>query len=61
MQRILGVLVVLGGWAIAMSGLFVTSATSVRLILACVGIMVSLSGSLGVLNGYYVQRAIWKQ
>ena len=60
-MRLLGILVVLGGWAIAMSGLIVTSATSVRLILACVGIAVSLYGSLGVLNGYYLQRAIWKQ
>ena len=60
-MRLLGILVVLGGWAIAMSGLLVTSAMSVRLILACVGIAVSLYGSLGVLNGYYLQRAIWKQ
>ena len=60
-MRLLGVLVVLGGWAIAVSGLLVTQATGARLILAIAGIAVSLYGSLGILNSHYLARAIWKR
>ena len=60
-MRLIGVLCVLGGWAVAVSGLLLTSSTTGRLMLACLGIGVSLYGSLGVLNGYYLERAIWKK
>ena len=60
-MRLLGVLVVLGGWAVAMSGLFITTAAAGRIFIACAGIGISLYGSLGILNGYYLERAIWKK
>ncbi len=60
-MRIAGLGIILGGWVIAMSGLFVTSSNSVRIILACTGIAVSVFGNLGVLNKYYLERAIWKK
>ena len=60
-MRLAGVLVVLGGWAIAVGGLFISSANAVRAIIACIGIGVTLIGSLGVLNKYYLDRAIWKK
>ena len=60
-MRPLGVLCLVGGWAIAVGGLFLTSATTGRLLAACLGIGISLCGSLGVLNGYYLERAIWKK
>ncbi len=60
-MRLLGVLVVLGGWVVAMSGLFLTTAAGGRILIACFGIGISLYGSLGILNGYYLERAIWKK
>ena len=60
-MRLMGVLVVLGGWAITIAGLLVTSSNTARAIIACVGIGVSIFGILGVLNNYYLARAIWKK
>ena len=60
-MRLLGVLVILGGWLLAVAGLFLSSSVAVRGVLACAGIAVSLYGSLGILNGYYLERAIWKK
>ena len=61
MQRLIGVLCALGGWAVAVGGLLITASTTGRLIFACLGIAISLYGILGVLNGYYLERAIWKK
>ena len=60
-MRVLGVLCAIGGWLVAIGGLLITSSTMVRGVLACLGIALSLYGSLGVLNGYYLARAIWKK
>lgn len=60
-MRPIGVLCLVAGWAVAVGGLLITSATTGRLILACLGIGISLFGSLGILNGYYLERAIWKK
>ena len=60
-MRILGLACALGGWLLALSGLLMTTSTVVRGVLACLGIALSLYGSLGVLNGYYLQRALWKK
>ena len=60
-MRLVGVGVVLLGWIVAVAGLFVTSAASARIMFACAGITISLFGSLGILNGYYLERAIWKK
>lgn len=60
-MRLVGVGVILAGWLVAMSGLFITTAAAGRIVIACIGIAVSLFGSLGILNGYYLERAIWKK
>ncbi len=60
-MRLVGVAVVLGGWAITIAGLLMTSSNMARAIIACVGIGVSIFGILGVLNSYYLARAIWKK
>ena len=60
-MRLIGLGIVVGGWVLAMSGLFWSSSTLVRTIIACAGIGLTLYGSLGVLNGYYLERAIWKK
>ncbi len=59
-MRLTGVACALGGWAISVAGLLLTSSTGARTAIACLGIAVSLYGILGVLNGYYLERAIWK-
>ena len=60
-MRLIGVLIILGGWAITVTGLLMTPSNMARAIIACVGIGVSIFGILGVLNQYYLARAIWKK
>ncbi len=60
-MRLVGVACVLGGWLLAVAGLFISSSNVIRTVIACAGIAVSLYGSLGVLNGFYLERAIWKK
>ena len=60
-MRLIGLGCVVGGWALAVAGLFIMSSNLGRIIFASGGILVSLFGSLGLLNGYYLERAIWKK
>ena len=60
-MRLVGLACIVGGWLVAVAGLFLTSSNVGRIMIACVGIAVSLYGSLGILNGYYLERAIWKK
>ena len=60
-MRLVGIALALIGWAVAVSGLFVTTSHTVQIVIACVGIGITLFGILGVLNGYYLERAIWKK
>lgn len=60
-MRLIGILVVVAGWVVAMSGLFFTSSNTGRLIFAIGGICISVFGILGILNQYYLARAIWKK
>ncbi len=60
-MRLIGVVVVVGGWLITMGGLVMTSSNLSRAICASVGIGVSIFGILVVLNSYYLARAIWKK
>ncbi len=60
-MRLLGITCVLGGWMVAVAGLFISSANVVRTIIACAGLALSLYAILGILNGYYLERAIWKR
>ena len=60
-MRLTGLACIVGGWLIAVAGLFMTSSHIGRCAAACVGIGLSLFGILGVLNRYYLERAIWKK
>ena len=60
-MRLVGLAFVIGGWLLAVAGLLLTSSTGARIAIACLGIAVTLFGSLGILNGYYLERAIWKK
>ena len=60
-MRLTGLVCIVGGWLIAVAGLFITSSNAGRAVAACIGIGLSLLGILGVLNKYYLERAIWKK
>lgn len=60
-MRLFGVLIILAGWAIAVSGLFLSSSNSIRILFCLGGISVSLFGIFGVINQYYLARANWKK
>ena len=60
-MKLLGLACVVGGWLVAVAGLFMTSSNAGRILIACGGIALSLYGNLGILNGYYLERAIWKK
>ncbi len=59
-MQIVGVLLALVGWIIPVVGLTVTQSVGTRYILAVLGIAISLSGILGVLNKAHLKKAIWK-
>lgn len=59
-QKLLGLLLAVGGWLIVLGGLHLTSGTSGRMAIAIVGILVSLSGILYVLPAACNKNAIWK-
>lgn len=60
-MRIVGLAVIVAGWLVAMAGLFVSSSNIVRALMAGAGIAISVYGNLGILNSYYLQRAMWKK
>ena len=60
-MRLTGVFVVLAGWAVTMGGILTTSSHAAQILIACIGIGISIYGILGVLNQYYLARAIWKK
>ena len=60
-MRLIGVALAVAGWAVSVAGLFITASNGGRIVIACLGIAISLYGILGVLNGYYLERAIWKK
>ena len=60
-MRFLGVILALGGWALAVGGLFWSQTNMGRGLFAVAGIVVTLLGVFKAINGYYVKNAIWKQ
>ena len=58
-MKILGLILLLGGWLIAVAGLLVTDSTGVRMIMALVGFGTAISG-LMTLNKGHLEHAIWK-
>jgi hypothetical protein len=60
-MAIVGLSVILLGFAISVASLGVASAVGGRLIMTLLGITVSLIGIIGVLNPAYLKHAIWKK
>lgn len=59
-MKVLGIVLALLGWLVALSGILLTQGNGARLALAVFGIGISIFGILGVLNPAYQKHAIWK-
>jgi hypothetical protein len=59
-MKLVGILVVLAGWLVAVVGLGITESTGLRLLLAILGFAICLLGILGVLNKAHMKNAVWK-
>jgi hypothetical protein len=60
-MAIAGLLVTLLGFVIAFMGLGITQSVNVRMIMALIGIAVSLTGILGMINKAYQKNADWRK
>jgi hypothetical protein len=58
-MRFLGLLLAVLGWLIAVSSVEV-SGTGLQTFVALLGLLVALSGVVGVLNAAHLKNAIWK-
>ncbi len=58
---LMGIAVTLLGFVLALSSLAVTSNVNGRLIMVLVGLAVSFTGILGVLNRAFLKNAIWRR
>ena len=56
-----GLVITFAGFLLAMLSVGIASGTGGRLILVLIGIAVSLTGIMGVLNKAYLKNAIWKK
>jgi len=57
----LGLLVTLLGFIISFLSLGMTSSVSGRLVMVLIGLAVSLTGILGILNRAFLKNAIWRK
>lgn len=58
-MKMMGLILLLGGWLIAIAGLLVTDSTGIRMVIALVGFGTAISG-LMTLNKGHLEHAIWK-
>jgi hypothetical protein len=54
-----GLVLLVGGWLVAVGGLLASDATGVRLVAALAGLATSLAG-IGALNSAHLENALWK-
>ncbi len=59
-MKLVGVIVILLGWVIAVSSVSIGSAGA-QIFVALLGFLVCVVGIVGVLNRAYIATAIWKQ
>ncbi len=59
-MKILGIVVILVGWLIAVSSVEVGS-TGLQLVVTLLGLGIILVGIMGILNQAHLKNAIWKQ
>ncbi len=58
---VVGIVVTLLGFVISVASLGITSSVGGRLALVLIGIALSLVGIMGILNRYYLSRAVWRK
>jgi uncharacterized membrane protein len=58
-MKIIGLLIAVLGWAIAVSSVEISSVTA-QILVALVGFAVAAGGVVGVLNSAHLRNAIWK-
>ena len=58
-MKFMGLILLIGGWIIAVAGLLVTDSTGMRMIMALVGFGTAVGGLLTVNKGH-MEHAIWK-
>ncbi len=58
-MKIVGLIVILAGWLIAVSSVAVPGVTA-QILVAALGFVVALAGIIGVLNQAHLKNAIWK-
>jgi len=56
-----GILVTLLGFVIAILSLGMTASVGGRMVIVLIGLAVSLTGIMGVLNRAYLKNAIWRK
>ena len=60
-MKAVGILLALAGWILPVVGLSMTSSNGARIALCIVGLAISLTGIIGVLNKAHLKEAIWKR
>jgi hypothetical protein len=56
-----GILITLLGFAISVLSLGIASSVGVRMTMTLIGLAVSLTGIIGVINRAYLKDAIWRK
>ena len=59
-MKLAGVVLALAGWGVVLIGMHITAGVGGRMVLAIVGIVISLVGVLGILPAACNKNAIWK-
>lgn len=60
-MAIAGILTTLLGFIISVLSLTITSSVGGRMVIVLIGLAVSLTGIIGVLNRAYLKNAIWRK
>jgi hypothetical protein len=60
-MAVVGIVVTLAGFLIAVLSVGIATSTAVRLVIVLVGIAVSLGGIIGIINPAYQKNAVWKR
>ena len=60
-MALVGLVVTLAGFLIAVSSVGLAGGTGVRLVMVLAGIVISLGGIMGIINPAYQKHAVWKR
>jgi predicted phage tail protein len=60
-MKIVGVLLAVVGWLLPVLGVTMTSSLGVRYVLCFLGIAITLTGIIAVLNRAHLKDAVWKK